>query len=56
MSYTPTILAQVVNQISRLDFVSCVKDNHADKYVKSLFSWNIFILLVFGRISTQARR
>ena len=51
MSYTPTILAQVVNQVSRLEFASCVKDNHADKYVKSLFSWNIFILLVFGHLA-----
>ena len=51
MAYTPTILAQLVNQVSRLDFASHVKDNNADKYVKSLFSWNLFILLVFGHLS-----
>jgi putative transposase len=51
MAYTPTILGQVINQASRLDFTSCVKDNHADKYVKSLFSWNLFVLLVFGHLA-----
>jgi hypothetical protein len=45
------ILAQIVNQVNKLEFASCVKDNHADKYVKSLFSWNIFILLVFGHLA-----
>ena len=51
MAYTPTILAQLINQVSRLDFASHVKDNNADKYVKSLFSWNLFTLLVFGHLA-----
>ena len=51
MSYQPTILAQVINQVSRLDFNTKTKDNSVDKYVKSIFSWNLFLLLVFAHLS-----
>ena len=51
MSYIPTILVQVINQVSRLDFLTQVKDNSGDKYVKSIFSWHLFVLLIFAHLS-----
>jgi len=51
MAYQSTILVQILNQVSRLDFNANIKDNSADKYVKSIFSWDIFVALVFNHLS-----
>ena len=51
MSFTPTILAQVINQVNKLDFSSFVQDNKNDKYVKNIKSWNILILGIFANLS-----
>jgi putative transposase len=51
MSYSKTILAQIIDQVSRLHFSNTVKDNDANKYVKKLTAWKLFIMLVFAHLS-----
>jgi hypothetical protein len=50
MSYSKTVLAQIVDQVSRLQFSNTVKDNNGNKYVKKLSIFNLFKLLVFGHL------
>lgn len=51
MSYTPNILAQVLNFANRLDFRSKIKDTQNDRYVKSNTSWTVFVSLVYAHLS-----
>jgi hypothetical protein len=51
MSYSNTVLAQIINQVSRLQFSNTVKDNDANKYVKKFDTRKLFKLLVFGHLS-----
>jgi putative transposase len=51
MSYSKTVLAQIINQVSQLQFSNTVKDNDANKYVKKLYTLNLFKLLVFAHLS-----
>ena len=50
MGYSKTVLAQIVDQVSRLQFSNSVKDNDANKYVKKLTTFNLFKMLVFGHL------
>ena len=54
MSFSPTILAQVLNQANRLDFNAISKINDGDKYVKRIDCWHLLVHLINAHLSGHA--
>lgn len=54
MAYHNTILAQMLQLVSRLEFQSIVKRHHGDFRVRTLRCWDQFIYMLIGHFSNRA--
>ncbi len=53
MSYTNTILGQMLQMFPRLEFQRLVKDTGAEYHARGFTSWNHFVSMLFGQLVAQ---
>lgn len=53
MSYNHTILGQMLQMFSRLEFQKAVNETQTEYHARGFRSWNHFVAMLFGQLSGQ---